>query len=186
MQDDAPITELLRAVTAKEDGAYERLLPLVYDRLRQMARRQMKGERSNHTLDATALVHEAFVKLEGQRDVSWQNRAHFLSIAAMAMRRVLVNHAESKRAQKRGSGEVLATFDDEALGTSMRADELLALDEALRRLTTMNERQAKVVELSFFGGLTHVEIAEVLGVSEPTVRRDWRIARAWLTKELAE
>lgn len=183
--DDAPITELLRAVTDREPGAYEKLFPLVYDRLRRMAQKKMNAERANHTLSATALVHEAFVRIERQQNVDWKNRAHFLSVAAMAMRRVLINHAEAKRAEKRGAGEALATFDDEAIGTSMRAEELLSLDAALQRLAELSERQAKVVELSFFGGLTHTEIAEVLEVSEPTVRRDWRMARAWLTKELA-
>lgn len=181
---DEPVTELLAALEAGDKSAFDKLLPLVYDRLRAMANKQMRGERADHTLNATALVHEAFVKLKGQDRAGWKNRGHFLSVAAMAMRRILINHAEAKRAEKRGGGQALATFDEAIVGSSMSADELVALDVALERLKAMSERQAKVVELCFFGGLTHEEVAELLAISVPTVRRDWRLARAWLSKEL--
>ncbi|MEQ9497125.1 MAG: ECF-type sigma factor [Deltaproteobacteria bacterium] len=180
------ITRLLMAVSAKEDGASERLLAEVYDHLRRIAQRRMNAERAGHTLDATGLVHEAYLKLVQQDEVDWKNRAHFYSVAAMAMRRVLLNYAEARRAEKRGGGAVAATFDEQAFGAELRSDRILALDEALERLATMSERQAKVVEYRFYGGLTHEEIAEVLEVSVPTVRRDWRVARAWLTNALRE
>ncbi len=129
-------------------------------------------------------MHEAYLKLVDQNRVNWQNRAHFFAIAAQSMRRVLINYAHKRKAQKRGGGQVIVTFVEESVPRETRAEELLALDEALSRLAKMNERQSKVVEYWFFGGLTHEEIAEVLGVSLPTVRRDWRLARAWLSREL--
>lgn len=175
---------MLQAVSAREEGASERLLALVYDQLRRIAQRRMNAERAGHTLDATGLVHEAYLKLVQQDQVDWKNRAHFYSVAAMAMRRVLINYAEARRAEKRGGGAVLATFDEQALGGEMDAERILELDDALRRLSAMSARQAKVVEYQFFGGLTHEEIAEVLEVSVPTVRRDWRVARAWLSTAL--
>lgn len=170
--------------TARQDvvGA---LLPLVYEELRAMAQRQLKGQRPNHTLNTTALVHEAYLKLVHQNNASWQNRAHFLSVASIAMRQILINYAERRRALKRGGDQAIATFDEAFMGKeTIRAEELLALDEALDRLSAINERQGKVVTYHFFGGLTHQEAADILGVSEPTVRRDWRIAKAWLTREL--
>ncbi len=179
------VTQVLKAVSTKEPGASDRLLALVYDHLRKIAQRRMNAERAGHTLDATALVHEAYMKLVQQDQVDWKNRAHFYSVAAMAMRRVLINYAEARRAEKRGGGAALATFDEQAFGGALPAERLLDLDEALGRLAAMSARQAKVVEYQFFGGLTHEEIAEVLGVSVPTVRRDWRVARAWLSNELA-
>ncbi|RMI19784.1 MAG: sigma-70 family RNA polymerase sigma factor, partial [Calditrichaeota bacterium] len=160
------------------------LIPLVYDGLHQMAQRHLRRERRGHTLNATALVHEAYMKLVDQKRVNWQNRAHFFAIAAQSMRRILINYAHKRKAQKRGGGQVIVTFVEESMPRETRAEELIALDEALTRLSKMNERQGKVVEYWFFGGLTHEEIAEVLGVSLPTVRRDWRLARAWLTREL--
>ena len=161
-------------------------MPLVYDELYAMAQRQLRGQRAGHTLNTTALVHEAYLKLVNQQQATWQNRAHFLSVAALAMRQILINYAHRRRAQKRGGGEVLATFTESLMGgTATRADELIALDEALDRLSKINKRQSEVVTYRFFGGLKHKEIAEVLGVSVPTVRLDWRIAKAWLTRELA-
>ncbi len=160
-------------------------MPLVYDELHNLAQRQLRGERAGHTINATALVHEAYLKLVDQDQVSWQNRAHFMAVAALSMRRILINYARRQRAQKRGGGEAVATFDEALMGgQTARAEQLIALDEALDRLAQMNERQSKVVSYRFFGGLTQEEIAEALGVSVPTVRRDWRIARAWLTREL--
>ena len=183
MSTSGEITQLLAALSTGEDDVMERLFPLVYEELRDLARRQMRGERGNHTLGATALVHEAYLKLVGQDAVDWQNRAHFLSVAAMAMRRILINHARAKSAQKRGGGAIAVTFDDHDGGFTS-AEELLALDEALTGLAALSERQARVVEARVFGGLTEKEIAEIVGTSIPTVRRDWRAARAYLARAL--
>lgn len=178
------ITVLLHELSEGNRGVVDALMPLVYDELHAMAERQMRGERANHTLNSTALVHEAYMKLVDQTRVTWQNRAHFFAIAAQSMRRILINYAQARRAQKRGGGQILATFDEEQVVRETRAEELIALDEALERLKELNERQCKVVEFRFFAGLTQEEIAEVLDVSVPTVRRDWRLARAWLSREL--
>jgi RNA polymerase sigma factor (TIGR02999 family) len=162
------------------------LAPLVYDELRLMASRQLARQHQGHTLNTTALVHEAYLKLVNQASRSWQDRAHFLSVAAVAMRHILVNHAHKRNAQKRGAGRASVTLDEALVpGEEMRTEELLALDEALDRLNQVSPRQRAVVEYRFFGGLTHEEIAEVLGVSVPTVRRDWRLARAWLSREIS-
>ena len=151
-----------------------------------MASRQLVGQRQGHTLDTTALVHESYLKLVNQASRSWQDRAHFLSVAAVAMRHILVNHAHARNAAKRGGGKASVTLDEALVaGQEMRTDEILALDEALDRLDEVSPRQRAVVEYRFFGGLTHEEIAEVLDVSVPTVRRDWRLARAWLSRELS-
>ncbi|MDQ7065988.1 MAG: ECF-type sigma factor [candidate division KSB1 bacterium] len=180
----AEITLLLRELREGDTGVVDRLMPLVYETLQAIARRQLRRERRYHTLDTTALVHEAYLKLVDQKRVEWQNRAHFFAIAAQAMRRILINYARKRLAEKRGGGQPLATFNEQSMLRETRAEELLALDEALAALAHMHERQARVVEYRFFGGLTHEEIAHVLGVSVPTVRRDWRLARAYLTREL--
>lgn len=179
-------TILLQELSGGSRTVVDEMLPLVYDELYQLAHRKLVRERKGHTLNATALVHEAYIKLVDQTRVSWQNRAHFVAIAAQAMRRILINYAQQRKAQKRGGGEVMVTFIEENVAREARPEELLALDEALIRLYKMNDRQGKVVEYWFFGGLTHEEIAEVLNVSLPTVRRDWRLARAWLSKELKQ
>jgi len=179
------ITQLLGKLQDGDSRAVDRLLPLVYDQMRAMAGKQLRFERKDHTLNATALVHEAYLKLVDQSRVQWQNRAHFLAIAAQAMRRILINYANARRAEKRGGGEPVVTFNEELFQQDAKADDLIALDAALDKLKELNERQAKVVEFRFFGGLTQEEIAEVLKVSSPTVQRDWRLARAWLSKELA-
>jgi RNA polymerase sigma factor (TIGR02999 family) len=184
MPADKDITQLLHQLSDGNANAVDALMPLVYDELHAMADRQMRRERANHTLNSTALVHEAYLKLVDQNRVNWQNRAHFFAIAAQAMRRILINYAQSRLAQKRGGGQVLATFNEEEVIRESRAGEIVALDEALTRLAELNERQSKIVEFRFFAGLTQEEIAEVLGVSVPTVRRDWRLARAWLAREL--
>ncbi|MAS53044.1 hypothetical protein B1759_10510 [Rubrivirga sp. SAORIC476] len=185
MADPAPdVTHLLLALDGDDPAAVDALLPHVYTELQAMARRQLRGERAGHTLDTAALVHEAYLKLIRQDRVSWQNRAHFLGVASLAMRRILVNYAKRRSRVKRGGDAPLATFDDGAVGRVTRSDELLALDEALDRLAARAPRPARVVEMRFFGGLTHAEIAEVLGLSEPTVRRDWQAARAWLSADL--
>jgi len=178
------ITLLLRELSDGSGDAVNALMPLVYNELHAMADRRLRGERANHTLNSTALVHEAYIKLIDQSRVSWQNRAHFFAIAAQAMRRILINYAQARLAKKRGAGQVLATFNEEEIVRETRAEDLVALDEALERLAALNERQCRVVEFRFFAGLKQEEIAEVLGVSLPTVRRDWRLARAWLSREL--
>ena len=184
MLEQGHITELLDDLIGGNRTVVDSLLPLVYNELHAMADRQLRRERPDHTLNATALVHEAYLKLIDQKKVNWQNRAHFFGIASLAMRRILINYAQMHIAEKRGGNNVLVTFDDAAMPRESKAEELLVLDEALQHLEELNERQAKVVEYRFFGGLTQEEIAEVLNVSVPTVRRDWRLARAWLSREL--
>ena len=180
------VTALLADLRGGDEAAVDAILPHVYGELQDLAHRQLRGERPDHTLNTTALVHEAYLKLVRQDGVDWQSRAHFLGVAAMAMRRILINYARTRRAEKRGGGAALATLHDGEVGRVARTDELLALDEALDRLGERSARAARVVEMWFFGGLTHAEIAEALGVSEPTVRRDWRAARAWLSHALSE
>ncbi len=184
MSIEKELTVLLNELEKGKTSAVDAIIPLIYNDLRERAHRFMQNERSNHTLNTTALVHEAYLKLIGQSQVSWQNRAHFFGVASLVMRRILINYAKQKKAARRGGGVTPQTFLEEFVITEERSEMILALDEALERLAGMNERQSKVVELRFFGGLTHEEIAEVLGVSEPTVRRDWRFARAWLNREL--
>lgn len=162
----------------------DRLFPLVYDELKGLAQARLRSERPDHTLNATALVHEAYLKLVDQTRANWQNRAHFFAIAARAMRRILVDYAKARNAEKRGGGAPLATFDEESGPRTSGPEELLELDEALTRLEALEPRQARVVEYRFFVGLRDKEIAEALGVSVPTVRLDWRTARAWLGTEL--
>jgi len=178
------ITSLLLDLQGGNRTAVNQLFPLLYQQLHNMAQKQLHSERKNHTLNTTGLVHEAYLRLVDQSRVGWQNRAHFLAIAAQAMRRILINYARSRSAQKRGGGAPLAVFDDSLFITSARAEALIDLDQALSRIKEFDERQSKVVEYRFFGGLTHKEIAGVLNVSVPTVRRDWRLARAWLSREL--
>lgn len=185
MNSGGEVTALLARIGDGDDGATDALLELVYDELRRLARGKMARERAGHTLQATALANEAFVRLLQHDRVQWQSRAHFFAVAALAMRRILVNHAKARLADKRGGDQALATFEDAALGRSMRPAEVVALDEALTALAEHNDRYAKVVTSKFFGGLTYEEIAETLDVSVPTVRRDWRFARAWLMRELS-
>jgi len=183
--DREQITSLLRELPEENNReVVDALVPLIYDGLHAIARRQLDRERADHTLNPTALVHEAYLKLVDQRQVRWQNRAHFYALAARAMRRILVNHARDRLAQKRGGGHVAVTLDEALLPVDLPSADLVALDEALVRLQAQSERPAQVVEYRFFGGLTHEEIAHVLDVSVPTVQRDWRFARAWLSREL--
>lgn len=184
--DHAPgdITLLLAELRAGNSSAESRLLSLVYDELRRLARRYMRGERPDHTLQPTALVHEAYLRLAGQRGVDWQDRAHFFGVAAQLMRRILVDHARARNAEKRGGHEPRIALDDALAFTEEKCAELLALDEALSRLAQRDPRQARVVELRFFGGLSEDEAAEVLGISTRTLKRDWSVARAWLFKEI--
>jgi RNA polymerase sigma factor (TIGR02999 family) len=163
----------------------EDMFPLVYDELRRIAARAMRGERQDHTLCATALVNEAWLELSKLTRIQWQNRSHFLAIAAQAMRRVLIDYAVARRRLKRGGGQTIQPLDADAVAVVVeQADDMLALDEALQRLTAMNERHARIVECRFFGGMSVEETAEALGISPATVKRDWTLARAWLNREL--
>ncbi|MGI9626275.1 MAG: ECF-type sigma factor [Longimicrobiales bacterium] len=180
------VTQLLDQASEGNRAAFNQLLPHVYDELRQLAASRLRYERDSHTLNATALVHEAYVRLVGQERVKWQGRAHFFAIASQAMRRILMNYAEARNAQKRGGKAVHVGLDEAAVSMGDElATELLALNEALNNLERFNERGAKVVEYRFFGGLSNNEIAEAMGLSEVTVRRAWRAARAWLRDALA-
>ena len=178
------VTQLLSQLAGGNRTVVDALMPLVYDELRRLAHLRLSHERSDHTLNTTALVHEAYLKLVNQQSVSWQNRAHFLGIAAQAMRRILINYAQSRVAEKRGGGQQIVEWNDDLAVQEGRAEELIALDAALEKLAALDERQSKIVEFRFFGGLTHDEIGEVLGMSVPTVQRSWRMARAWLAREL--
>lgn len=178
------VTALLDALSGGNRSVVDAILPHVYDELRGLARRALRGERNGHTLNTTALVHEAYERMVQHNRMTWQNRAHFLGIAALSMRRILLNYARDRVAQKRGGDAPVATFEDGMAPRSVQPEELIDLDGALHRLHALNERQARVVTYRFFGGLTQREIAEILDVSEPTVRRDWRLARAWLSREL--
>lgn len=162
------------------------LLPLVYGELKRIAARQLRGERSDHTLSTTALVHEAWLELSNLDRIKWQNRSHYLALASQAMRRVLIDHAVAKRAQKRGGGQPVEPLDDDALLlVEDRAEEFLDLDHALQRLGAIDERQVRVVECRFFGGMSVEETADALQLSPATVKREWALARAWLNRELS-
>lgn len=178
------VTQLLAQWGGGDAQAMEELLPMVYEELRKLARGYLRKERPGHTLESGALVHEAYVRLIGQREVRWQNRSHFYGIAAQAMRRLLVDHARRHRFQKRGGGVRAVTLDD-ALGLGVERDlDVLELDDALKRLAETDPEKSRLVELRFFGGLSHPEIAEVMGVSLSTVERQWRLARARLYQAL--
>ena len=179
------VSRLLRAWSNGEKTAFARLMPLVYDELRQMARRQMGRQRVGHTLQTTALIHEAYLRLVARPDVDWQNRAHFFGVAAKAMRHILVDHARTRQAAKRGGAAERVTLD-EAAALSTDPTEMIALDDALEGLAALDRRKSQVVELKYFGGLTVQEIAEVLQVSPETVARDWRLARTWLLRQLSK
>lgn len=178
------VTRLLREAQAGDRAALDELLPLVYRELRQIAARHLAQERAGHTLQATALVHEAYLRLIDQHSVDWRNRAHFFSIAAEMMRRVLVNHAVSRRAQKRGAGETLLSLDEVVSFPNRQDVDLILLDEALNRLAELDPLQARIVEMRFFAGLKVEEVAAVLGVPDSEVKREWRSAKAWLTAQM--
>jgi RNA polymerase sigma factor (TIGR02999 family) len=181
MSSPAEITGLLKNSRSGDRAALDRLLPLIYDELRSLAASQLRRERPDHTLQATALVHEAYMRLVEQHSVDWRNRAHFFALAAEMMRRILVNHALQHHAQKRGGHDTKLALDDVvSLAGEERPIDWLLLDDALKRLSALDARQGRIVELRFFGGLTVEEVAEVLGVSEITVKREWRVAKAWL------
>jgi RNA polymerase sigma factor (TIGR02999 family) len=184
-QDGPDITALLVEWNGGDARGLERLIPAVYDELLRLARSQMNRESPQHTLSPTALVHEAYLRLFDQRRVRWENRAHFFGAAANMMRRILVDHAKKKKAQKRGGEAVnVAMEDDGVAALGMAGEDVLAIDEALTRLATLDARKVQVVEMKFFAGMTNPEIAAALGISDATVERDWKMARAWLILEL--
>jgi RNA polymerase sigma factor (TIGR02999 family) len=178
------VTELLEQWSQGDGAALAELTPLVYEELRRLAHRHMRAERTNHTLQTTALVNEAYLRLADQTHPRWQNRAHFFAVAARAMRRILVSYARSQRAEKRCGGALKMELDEAAVVSPEESKEIIDLHEALERLAALDSRKAQVVELKYFGGLNYDEMAEVLKVSPVTVRRDWRFARAWLYTEL--
>jgi RNA polymerase sigma factor (TIGR02999 family) len=178
------VTRLLAAWSQGDPLALEKLTQLVYEELRRLAHRYMAQQRGDHTLQTTALVHEAYLRLAGQGEPHYQNRSHFLAVAARAMRQILVDHARSALRQKRGAGVERVELDEAAWVSAAPTREILDLNEALEKLATLDARKAQVVELRYFGGLKQEEIAEALNVSEVTVRRDWTFSRAWLYAEL--
>jgi RNA polymerase sigma factor (TIGR02999 family) len=178
------VTQLLKAWGNGDEAARDELMTLVYEELHRLAHQHLKRERPGHTLQTSALVNEAFVKLIDQKDVRWQNRGHFFAIAAHLMRRILVDHARIRRAAKRGGSASPVSLDDALVISNERSAEVVALDEALTALATVDERKSQIVELRFFGGLSIEETAEVLAVSPGTVMRDWTLAKAWLRREM--
>jgi RNA polymerase sigma-70 factor, ECF subfamily len=179
------VTELLLAWGCGDRSALDELVPIVHQELRRLARLQLRGERINHTLQTTALVNEAFIRLVDLRRIQWQDRAHFLSLSARLMRRILVDHARSRNYQKRGGGAVNVALDEALVGSAERGADLVALDDALESLARKDPRKSQVVELRFFGGLSVEETAEALKVSPETVLRDWRLAKVWLLREVS-
>jgi RNA polymerase sigma factor (TIGR02999 family) len=178
------VTQLLMEWSHGDDAALAELTPLVYDELRRLAHHFMEGQRSDHTLQTTALVNEAYLRLADQTNPSWQNRAHFFAVAARAMRQIVVDYARSQRSQKRGGGAPRIELDEAAIVSPEQSQEIVGLHEALQRLAALDSRKAQVVELKFFGGLNYDEMAEVLKISRVTVRRDWEFAKVWLYTEL--
>jgi len=178
------VTQLLQQWSHRDDSALAELTPLVYEELRRLAHHYMEGQRPDHTLQTTALVNEAYLRLADQTSPNWQSRAHFFAVAARAMRQILVSYARSNRAQKRGGGGPRIELDESVILSPEQSNEIVDLHEALERLGTLDSRKARVVELKFFGGLNYDEIAEVLKIARRTVRRDWEFARVWLYTEL--
>jgi RNA polymerase sigma factor (TIGR02999 family) len=179
------VTELLLRWSKGESAAREKLVPLVYDELRRMARRVLSERGRDYTLQSTALVHEAYLRLVGHTSVHWDSRVHFFAVAAQLMRRILMDHIRMQRAQKRGGVCVTMRLDEALALSSQREVDLVALDDALNRLSTLDERQCRLVELRFFGGLTIEEISQALKISPATVKREWATARLWLLREMS-
>jgi RNA polymerase sigma-70 factor, ECF subfamily len=179
------VTQLLVAWSDGDEGALDKLMPLVYAELRQMAKRFMRSQREGHTLQTTALIHEAFLKLVNQPEKHFQNRAHFFGVAAQAMRHILVDYARSRKYAKRGGGERPVSLDEAVVVSEERAAELVALDDALDALAKVDPRKCRIVEMRYFGGMSVEETADVLKVSVDTVMRDWRMAKTWLLRELS-
>jgi RNA polymerase sigma factor (TIGR02999 family) len=184
MDSTSEITRILQDWNNGDQSAKELLLPFVYDELKRQARMLMSAERRNHTLQPTALVHEAFLRISEQTGIEWRDRGHFYGIASRLMRQVLIDHARKFTAEKRGRGAVHFSLDDVNVSVEERAAAFIALDEALERLSELDGRQAQIVEMRFFGGLSNTEAAEALGISERTVNRDWEAARLWLYREM--
>ena len=184
MTGPSEVSRLLRAWSLGEKAAFDELMPLVYEELRRIAKRQWRRQRAGQTLDATALIHEAYLRLADQTEVRWQNRAHFFGVAAKAMRHILVDHVRTRKAAKRGGAARRVQLDAVSVAIERPVD-VVALDDALQSLAALDQRKSQVVELKYFGGLSVREIAEVLHVSEETVARDWRLARTWLLRELS-
>ncbi|MBI2827245.1 MAG: sigma-70 family RNA polymerase sigma factor [Planctomycetia bacterium] len=182
----ADATAITNAAGAGDAPAAQRLMPLLYEEFRRLARRYLASERAGHTLQPTSLVHEAYLKLIDQTRVNWQGRTHFLAVGAQAMRRILADHARGKNRVKRGGGRHRIAIDEQLLVSPKSDADVLVVDEALERLAQLDPRQAKMVELRFFGGLSVEEVAEVLGVSKRTVESEWKIVRAWLRRALSE
>jgi len=178
------VTQLLRAWSAGDDKALDKLMPLVHAELSRLASMYMAREPAAHTLETRALVNEAFLRLVEARTVRWQDRVHFFAISARLMRRVLVDHARKKGFQKRGGGQILNPLDEEKIAAPVHRAQVVALDDAISRLQSLDERKARVVEMRFFGGLSLEEIANVLNISSRTVLRDWKFAKAWLSEEI--
>jgi RNA polymerase sigma factor (TIGR02999 family) len=178
------VTQLLQAWSAGEQGALDKLVPVVYQELRRLAKRYMAQERPGHTLQTTALVNEAYLRLVDVKQVNWQNRAHFFGVSAQLMRRILVDLARSRRSLKRGGDALQVSLDEALLVSRERGADLVALDDALKTLAAMDPRRGRVVELRFFGGLSVEETAEILKVSPETAMHDWKLAKAWLLREL--
>ena len=179
------VSQLLRAWSDGDQTALDKLMPLVYEELRRMAKRHMDRQGPGHTLQTTALIHEAFLRLVDQKEAHWQNRAHFFAVAARAMRHILVDYARARHAAKRGGAAIVVSLDEAAVASDERVAEMVALDDALKSLAAVDRRKCQVVELRYFGGLSVEETAEVLKVSPETVARDWRLARTWLLRELS-
>jgi RNA polymerase sigma factor (TIGR02999 family) len=180
------VTELLSDWSHGNQAALDKLMPLIYDELRRLAHHYMSREHAGHTLQTTALVNEAYLRLIGRRDMHWQNRAHFFAISAQLMRRILVDHARAHTRIKRGGGTHLLTLDEGAVVSRERAAEVIALHDALNELAALDPRQSRIVELRFFGGLSIEETTEVLGLSAATIKREWRTAKAWLYHVLSK
>ena len=179
------ITELLASYGRGDKESLDRLMPIVYEELRRQAARYLRREQPGNTLQTTALIHEAYVRLVDQRNTQWQNRAHFFGIAAQMMRRILVDHARAKKRVKRGGSEIRISLSDATVAAKEQDLDVVALDAALERLALIDEQQSRVVELRFFSGLSVEETAEVMGISKSTVKRDWSMAKAWLHRELS-
>ena len=180
------VTEMLHDWSKGDREVLDKLIPIVYGELRRQAARYLRRERPGHTLQTTALIHEAYIRLIDQKNVRWQNRAHFFAIAAQLMRRILVDHARSRQAAKRGGSDIKLPLEEAIIASEGREVDLVALDEALKRLAAIDPQQSRVVELRFFSGLNVEETAEVLEVSPRTVKRDWNVAKAWLRREISE
>ena len=179
------VTQLLSRWSAGDKSALDDLMPVVYDELRRMARSCRNRQRSGETMQTTALINEAYLKLAGNREKEWKNRAHFFGVASTAMRHILVDYARSQSSKKRGGENQRITFVEEAVVSKTSSDEIVALDEALNKLTSLDERKSRVVEMKYFAGLKFEEIAEVLGVSIITAKRDWSFAKNWLLKQMS-